>query len=114
MVYIVIQLINNENILDDWASQMRKYHRNETVMIYLIIMYIFIDLIASYLLPLVKPFICQLIYMYFDQKPHLTAFCHYVTACAQLLVLCNYVTVYLEMGQRSRESTFTLSSDTFD
>ena len=26
---------------------MRKFHRNETIMIYLIIMYIFIDLIAS-------------------------------------------------------------------
>ena len=73
---------------------MRKCHRNETVMIYLIIMYILFDLIASQVIALVKPFIHQLIYMYFDQKPHLTAFCHYVTACAQLLVLCNYVTVY--------------------
>ena len=36
IIFIYIQLINNENILDDWASQMRKYHRNETVMIYLI------------------------------------------------------------------------------
>ena len=63
---------------------------------------------------LVKPFIHQLICMYFDQKPHLTAFCHYATACAQLLVLCNYVTLYLEIGQMSSESTFTLSSDTFD
>ena len=52
--------------------------------------------------------------MYFDKKPHLTAFCHYATACAQLLVLCNYVTVYLEIGPMSSESTFTLSSDTFD
>ena len=47
IVYIYIQIINYENILDDLASQMRKYHRNDTVMIYLIIMYIFIDLIAS-------------------------------------------------------------------
>ena len=39
LLYIYIQLINNENILDDWASQTRKYHRNETVMLYLIIMY---------------------------------------------------------------------------
>ena len=52
--------------------------------------------------------------MYFDQKPHLTAFCHCATACAQLLVLCNYVIVYLEIGPMSSESTFTLSSDTFD
>ena len=52
--------------------------------------------------------------MYFDQKPHLTTFCHYVTACAQLLVLCNDVTVYLEICQMSSESTFTLSSDTLD
>ena len=35
-------------------------------------------------------------------------------ACAQLLVLCYYVTVYLEISQMSSESTFTLSSDTFD
>ena len=52
--------------------------------------------------------------MYFDEKPHLTAFCHYATACAQLLVLCNYVSVYLKIDQMSSESTFTLSSDTFD
>ena len=81
---------------------------------YLIIMYIFIALKASRVLPLVKPFIWQLIYKYFDQKPHLTAFCHYVTACAQLLVLCNYVTVHLEIGLMSCESSLTLSSDTFD
>ena len=61
---------------------------------------------------LVKSFIHRLIYMYFDQKPHLTVFCHYATA--QLLVLCNYVIVYLEIGPMSSESTFTLSSDTFD
>ena len=35
ILYSYIQLITNENILDDLASQMRKY-RNETVMIYLI------------------------------------------------------------------------------
>ena len=54
--------------------------------------------------------------MYFDQKPHLTAFCHYATARAQLLVLllCNYATVYLEIGQMSSESTLTLSSDISD
>ena len=62
---------------------------------------------------LVKPFI-QLIYIYFDQKPHPMAFCHYAKASAQLVVLCNYVTVYLEIGQMASESTFMLSSDTFD
>ena len=49
-----------------------------------------------------------------DQKPDLTAFCHYATACSQLPMLCNYVTVFLEIGQMSSESTFTLSSDTFE
>ena len=63
---------------------------------------------------LVKPFINQLIYMYFDKKSVLTAFCHYATACAQLLILYNYVTVCLEIGQMSSESTFTLRSDTFE
>ena len=52
--------------------------------------------------------------MYFDQKLQLTTFCHYAIACAQLLVLCNYVTVYLGIGQMSSKSTFTLNSDTFD
>ena len=52
--------------------------------------------------------------MYFDQKPDLKAFCHYATACAQLLMLCNYATVFLEIGQMSSESIFTLSSDTFE
>ena len=52
--------------------------------------------------------------MYFDQKPDLTAFRHYATACAQLPMLCNYATVILEIGQMSSESTFTLSGDTFE
>ena len=52
--------------------------------------------------------------MYFDQKPDLTAFCHYATACAQLTMLCDYATVFVEIGQMSSESTFTLSSDTFE
>ena len=82
MLYIYIQVINNENILDDWASQMRKFHRNETIMIYLIIMYIFIDLIASQMIVPSQTFYPPVNLHVFDQKPHLTAFCHYATACA--------------------------------
>ena len=80
----------------------------------LIIIYVFNDFIASQVIVPSHFFIHQLIHMYFDQKPVLTTFCHYATSCAQLPMLCKYVIVFLEIGQMSSESTFTLSSDTFE
>ena len=113
ILYIYIQEINNENISDDWAWQMRKYQRNETVMIYFIIMYIVIDLIASQVIAPSQIFYPTVNLHVFWPKATsngILPLCH----CLCLLVSCNYVSVYSETGQMSSESTFTLSSDTFD
>ena len=76
-------------------------------------MYIVIDLIATQVIVPSQTFYPPVnLHVFWPKATYngILPLCH----CLCLLVLCNYVSVYLEIGQMSSESTFTLSSDTFD
>ena len=93
---------------------MRKYHRNETVIIYLIIMYFCINLIASQVIVPSQTIYPPVNLHVFLPKASSKGILPLRHCLCPVVVLCNYVTVYLEMGQMSSESIFTLSNDTFD
>ena len=99
-------LIKNKNI-NQSKSSLLIWH-------YVSYLFLFIDLIASQVIVPCQTFYPPVNLHVFWPKAtsnDILPLCH---CLCPVVVLCNYVTVYLEICQMSSKSTFTLSSDTFD